>query len=214
MTDAALDTALADDALSAPTPPTLHERLKQATAIDHQAVEDRVDLMGIVSLARYQRVLVAFHGFWPGIEVRINAALPSDLQVEWTQRWRAARLSADLLVLGGESPTAAAALPVCKDWPAITNQAEALGALYVVEGSSLGARHISRHLQARLGLDAASGASFFAGHGEQTGPWWLRFKAVLAQGVTTPEQQALAVQGACQTFACLNRWFAASLPHG
>lgn len=206
--------ALADDALAAPTPPTLHERLKQATAIDHQAVEDRVDLMGIDSLARYQRVLVAFHGFWPGIEVRINAALPSDLQVEWAPRWRAARLLADLLALGGESPTEVAALPVCKDWPAITNQAEALGALYVVEGSSLGARHISRHLQARLGLDAASGASFFAGHGEQTGPWWLRFKAVLEQRLITPEQQALAVQGACQTFACLNRWFAASLPHG
>lgn len=214
MTHAALDMAPADDAIAAPTPLTLHERLKQATAADHQAVEDRVDLMGIDSLARYQRVLVAFHGFWPGIEVRINAALPSALQAEWAPRWRAARLPADLLMLGGESPAAVAALPVCRDWPAITSGAEALGALYVVEGSSLGARHISRHLQAGLGLDAASGASFFAGHGEQTGPWWLRFKAVLEQQLVTPEQQALAVQGACQTFASLNRWFASSLPHG
>ncbi|RZI85066.1 MAG: hypothetical protein EOP38_06545 [Rubrivivax sp.] len=214
MTDAALDMALADDAISAPTPPTLHQRLQQATAADHQAVEERVNLMGIDSLARYQRVLVAFHGFWPGIEVRINAALPPVLQLEWAPRWRAARLPADLSVLGGESPAAVAALPVCDDWPAITNEPEALGALYVVEGSSLGARHIGRHLQARLGLDAASGASFFAGYGEHTGPWWLRFKAVLQQQLATPEQQAMAVQGARQTFASLNRWFTSSLPHG
>jgi heme oxygenase len=212
MNHAVLDLAL-PRATAAPVP-TLHERLQQATAADHQAVEDRVNLMGIVSLARYQRVLVAFHGFWPGIEDRIHAALPPDLQTEWAPRWRGARLANDLLMLAGESPAAVAALPACDDWPMITHEAEALGALYVIEGSSLGARHISRHLQARLGLEAASGASFFAGHGDQTGAWWLRFKEVLRGQLATPEQQALAVEGARQTFASLNRWFALTLAHG
>lgn len=211
MTHAALDMASAQ---APATPPlTLAERLRQATAADHQAVEDRVDLMGIDSLARYQQVLIAFHGFWPGIESRIQAVLPPGLKAEWAPRWRAARLQADLLTLGSAA-TVVATLPCCQDWPEIAHEAEALGALYVIEGSSLGARHISRHLLGRLGLDAANGASFFAGHGEQTGPRWQRFREVLQQQLVTSEQQTRAVRGACQTFASLNRWFATSFAHG
>lgn len=169
--------------------------------------------MGIDSLARYQAVLQAFHGFWPGIESQINTALPEPVRQEWAPRWRALRLSHDLQTLG-LSLDDVKALPACTTWPVIDSPAAALGALYVVEGSSLGAKHISRHLGARLNLDAGSGAWFFAGHGDQTGPCWLRFKDLLQKQLVTDADQAAAVRSACDTFSCLNHWFQLSLPHG
>ncbi len=214
MMQAAPDTAsLAPKPATPSTPLTLPERLKQHTARDHAEVEACVDLMGIDSLGRYLSVLQAFHGFWPGMEARIQVVLPPALQQEWMSRWRAARLGPDLRLLGF-SADAVAALPACDTWPEISSPAAALGALYVLEGSSLGARHISRHLADRLGLSADCGAGFFAGHGAQTGALWLRFKDVLQEQLTTPTEQAMAVNAAGQTFSCLNHWFQHSLGHG
>lgn len=209
MTQAALD---APPPVAEPAaPPSLHESLKHATARDHALVEARVDLMGIDSRLRYRKVLEAFFGFWPGIEARIGAALPGSLQAEWLPRWRAARLTHDLQKVG-LTAQAIASLPTCQSWPTIGSMGAALGALYVVEGSSLGARHISRHLHARLGLDAETGAWFFAGHGEQTGACWLRFRELLAE-VPCEASQREAVEAASQTFSCLNRWFEENLAH-
>jgi heme oxygenase len=200
---------MSDEPLKAPLP----ERLKRETAVDHAEVEDVVQLMRIDTPARYVAVLTAFHGFWPGIEARIAQALSVPLAAEFAPRWRAARLAEDLRKLGLSSGEVGA-LPTCTHWPRIDSPAAALGAMYVTEGSSLGARHISRHLHERLQLDAASGASFFHGHGEQTGELWLRFKAVLAEQLPTPAEQDRAVLAATQTFSFLNQWFKLVLCHG
>nr|AAQ21352.1 Csw021 [uncultured bacterium] len=190
----------------------LADRLKRDTATDHAEVEDTVQLMHIDTPARYVAVLAAFHGFWPGIEARIGQALSLPLQAEFAPRWRASRLSDDLARMG--LPAAQITqLPVCTQWPVIDSPAAALGAMYVTEGSSLGARHISRHLHECLQLDAASGASFFFGHGQQTGSLWLRFKALLAEQLPTRAEQDRAVLAATQTFSALNRWFKLALRH-
>lgn len=190
----------------------LADRLKRDTATDHAEVEDTVQLMHIDTPARYVAVLTAFHGFWPGIEARIGQALSLPLQSEFAPRWRASRLHDDLAKMG--LPLAHMnQLPTCTEWPVIDTPAAALGAMYVTEGSSLGARHISRHLHERLQLDAASGASFFFGHGEQTGSLWLRFKAVLAEQLPTQAEQDRAVLAATQTFSALNQWFKRALRH-
>ncbi|MGH6646599.1 biliverdin-producing heme oxygenase [Aquabacterium sp.] len=194
-------------------PCSLPERLKRETAADHAEVEDVVQLMGIDTTARYLTVLGAFQGFWPGIEARIDHALSAALRAELAPRWRAPRLSHDLARLGLSSADIRG-LPVCADWPCIDSPAAALGALYVTEGSTLGARHISRHLNERLGMDASSGASFFAGHGDQTGHLWLRFKALLSEHLPTESEQDQAVLAATQTFSALNRWFKIALRHG
>lgn len=191
----------------------LAERLKRDTATDHAEVEDTVQLMHIDTPARYVAVLAAFHGFWPGIEARIRQALSLPLQAEFEPRWRAGRLRDDLTTMGLSSAQIAQ-LPGSVHWPVIDSPAAALGAMYVTEGSSLGARHISRHLHQRLQLDAASGASFFFGHGDQTGSLWLRFKAVLAEQLPTPAEQDRAVLAATQTFSALNQWFKLALRHG
>lgn len=184
----------------------LPERLKCATATDHAEVEGSVQLMRIDSPARYVTVLTAFQGFWPGIEARIDQALPTPFKGEFACRWRAGRLHEDLIAMGLTSAQISR-LPVCGQWPVIDGLAAALGAMYVTEGSTLGARHISRHLHQSLELDAASGASFFLGHGDQTGSLWLRFKSLLAEQLPAQADQDRAVLAATQTFSALNQWF-------
>lgn len=198
--------------MNAATRENLLERLKCETSVDHTEVENSVQLMQIDTPARYMAVLAAFQGFWQGIESRVNQSLPARLQMEFEGRWRAERLREDLIRLGMSSHEVDQ-LPRCTHWPVIDSPAAALGAMYVIEGSTLGAKHISRHLHERLKLDASTGASFFSGHGDQTGSLWLRFKTRLCEELSSEPEQERAVLGARQTFSTLNQWFKRVLHH-
>lgn len=55
------------------------------------------------------------------------------------------------------------------------SEAEVLGAMYVMEGSSLGGQVICRHLSESLQLPAAA-LNYYNGYGAQTGKYWQEFK--------------------------------------
>lgn len=189
----------------------LPERIKRATGTGHAEVEAVLELMAINNRARYVAVLSAFQGIWPGLEADIAKNLP-ELADSWGPRWRAEHLRDDLRYLG--LPDALIdSLPLCRDLPRLDQPAAAWGALYVVEGSALGARFIARHLHDRFGFDASHGAAFFAGQGTDTGSRWLRFKELLQIRVP-PDEQELAMQAAVDTFGSLTQWFRLTLNHG
>jgi heme oxygenase len=81
--------------------------------------------------------------------------------------------------------------------PVITNTIEALGALYVLEGSIMGGSIIVQMLQ-KGGVN--QGVSFFSGYGEATGMMWGNFIAVLNQNATNEKQEAEAIRAANDTF--------------
>ncbi len=60
------------------------------------------------------------------------------------------------------------------DFPAPTGQAEALGMLYVLEGSTLGGRFITGALAARGVIDP--GLAFLDPYRDQTGVRWRSFR--------------------------------------
>lgn len=64
-------------------------------------------------------------------------------------------------------------------FPQPASRAEALGMLYVLHGSMLGGRLISRALLDRGLLD--SSLAFLDPHGARTGGWWRAFISVLAR---------------------------------
>ena len=82
------------------------------------------------------------------------------------------------------------------------------GLTYVLEGATLGGRVISRHIERVLGLDAAHGARFFHGYGEQTGAMWKAFRAALSAFADQPTQEDQVVASAIATFAALRVWCA------
>ena len=89
----------------------------------------------------------------------------------------------------------------------ITRFAEALGALYVHEGSRLGGRMILRELLLRISSEIAGAHMFFEGHGAETGARWVDFRASLnAFYAAQPGELAGAIEGANATFQAKHRW--------
>ena len=59
--------------------------------------------------------------------------------------------------------------------PGIENEVQAQGALYVLEGSTLGGRGITKMLLRQCPWLTLQKLTFFNGYGAGTGPMWLSF---------------------------------------
>ena len=88
-------------------------------------------------------------------------------------RCRLHLLASDLTALG-VSDRDRKALPACPLTP-VNDAAEALGSLYVMEGSTLGGRVIRKNLDRCLGQYSSVGCAYFNGCGADTGVMWLSF---------------------------------------
>jgi hypothetical protein len=80
-----------------------------------------------------------------------------------------------------------------------------LGCLYVLEGSTLGARVISRRLESHFMLGPDSGAAFFNAYGEAVGRRWSEFRSFVT-GNLSAEQAGETVKAAVETFESLLTW--------
>ena len=78
--------------------------------------------------------------------------------------------------------------------------------MYVLEGATLGGQIISRHLQTQLGINEKSGCAFFGSYGQEVGPLWKSFIAVLSKYPKTQAQNEKIVQSACRTFQSFQDW--------
>ncbi len=192
--------------------------MRQRTTVLHQILESSALAAVLMSprltLGQYAVVLSAWGGAWRVLEAHIATAACSPGLAELAPRPRAELAEQDLACLGvstlmeAERQRHAARHVQLFD---IDSDAELLGVYYVLRGSMLGAKLIGRHLHEVLGLDAASGAAFFASTDESSLPWprWLeRWNQSLQQ------EQAIdaAVQGAVKTFSYLLDWFEACAP--
>ncbi|MEJ5988814.1 biliverdin-producing heme oxygenase [Ramlibacter sp. PS3R-8] len=167
--------------------------LRAATRDHHLRLDRLMDLRLLGDAARYATVLQAFDGFLSAWESTVAAGLPAARQPWLQARSRRHFVARDLQVLG----IAASTLPV--QLTPIATGAAAWGSLYVMEGSALGGRVIARALAAQ-GLRPDTGAAYFHGWGESTGPMWREFRQLLEQELATPAAVSLACAGACATF--------------
>lgn len=179
------------------------ERLKLETAADHAAIEEasailhpRLDVEG------YRAFLEDTFGFYRVAEPRLTEmgvwellGLPAE------ERLKLPLLTRDLRALGCAD---LAALPVCEAPPEWPGAAEAIGAAYVLEGSTLGGNVISRHIQQRFGADVPRG--FLECYGPRTGENWRAFRAALSRFATSRELENRMIGGAQSTFRAFTRW--------
>ena len=170
----------------------------------HERIEGRLPLMEpALTRDRYIVVLQGFHAYYAALEPRIHAVPSLALHLpDHEQRRKLARLDADLGVLGAEIPPPAPAHRV----PTVCSVDDALGALYVLEGATLGGQLIARHLRARLALDAGSGAAFFGNAGEPVGPAWRRFGDAVERWGGEGASPAAMIDAASATFRTLDDW--------
>ncbi|UOQ99791.1 biliverdin-producing heme oxygenase [Hymenobacter sp. 5317J-9] len=115
---------------------------------------------------------------------------------ELPRRYRAHLILADLQRLA-DAPKP----PLCPNMPPLHTLPQLLGAMYVLEGSTLGGQVINRQLE-RAGIPLRS---YFAGYGERTGPMWKAFCHLLAEAAA-PDNADEIVASAANTFQCLDAW--------
>jgi heme oxygenase len=84
----------------------------------------------------------------------------------------------------------------------VEDQADLVGALYVIEGATLGGQVISPQIQAgRLGVTPEHGGRFFHGYGEQTTPRWNEFLSFAEQVCPDAARREKAAHTALAVFA-------------
>jgi heme oxygenase len=87
----------------------------------------------------------------------------------------------------------------------VTGTHDALGRLYVLEGSTLGGTFIDRHL---AGLPALGGVRLgaFSPYGAETGSMWRAFRRVVCERAVDRCDVRRVVAGARTTFGALAAW--------
>lgn len=176
--------------------------LKTATAGHHARVEAAMpSLDEMATPAGYAAALRALHGFhsawepaiWrdPGVEAA--GLLPAE-------RRKLPLLERDLAALEVE--------PCAPPEAAAADTAAALGALYVLEGATLGGRVIQRRVAGVLGVTPERGGAYYHGYGGDTGARWKEFGEALARFAARTGRGDGLVSGAVACFAALEAWLA------
>lgn len=189
---------------------TLAHRLKSETAEAHAALEQRLNprLFSISNKEDYGQILKVFHSFFAPLQHKVQAAVPAVLLPDIAQRRTAHWIEQDLRVLQQNVPPPASE----KYLPKINTSARAIGALYVMEGATLGGRIIAKKLTQQLGDEVARALRFFEGYRHNTGPMWVQFVAAL-NGLTLSETETgQAINAANETFQKFDMWIQQQRP--
>jgi heme oxygenase (biliverdin-IX-beta and delta-forming) len=182
-------------------------QLREETAELHLYAEQKLGFPdAITNLTEYGSCLESFYRLYRPLEVDLaRFSQWAAIGIELAERRHADRLARDLKALG-KSPLQLADAPKAT-LPILPDFSHALGALYVLEGSTLGSQFILRHLTNLLGDKIGAANSFFRGHGEQTIVRWKEFQGSLdLYGVENRAEIPLIVLGAKRTFKAIADW--------
>lgn len=166
--------------------------LREATRAEHERTEGAMPLLGPdLTRERYVHVLRCLYPIVRGWEQWAAKNAPEPLQDAVTARRRTGLLEQDLRFFNEQPEVAHAFAFNVGSIPglAITQapgdlgdhfKAAFLGAMYVIEGSTLGGQYISKQVEASLGLVPGEGDAYFRGYRQNTGPMWKQVQAELA----------------------------------
>jgi heme oxygenase len=183
------------------------QELRLATAENHRALERRLPFTSSeLDLPLYTQLMKAYYGFYAPLEHIFD-------RLDWRQvttedRRKTPTLEQDLLALGMNHQEVDA-LDLCQDLPSIETHAQLLGAMYVIEGATLGGQILRRIAHDKLAIGEITGGGFLDVYGSATGRMWKGYLAELAH-VVAPAERAQVVASALGTFACFEQWLAHS----
>ena len=178
--------------------------LKKATEIKHRKLEKDLDLLRLSFTAEhYVAVLRRFYGFHKSWEPEVNAGLESQLPGFFAPRRKLPNIESDLRYLTSDTEDLLR-IPSCTKLPPLKSIGSVLGSLYVIEGSTLGGRILTRHFGDHLGMRPEAGCRFFSGYGERTPQMWLAFGELLSGRPPAENQDML--KSAVLTFELLGEW--------
>ena len=173
-------------------PATRRERLRDATADAHAALDRRLQSFDLTTRDGYRRFLGANAAALLPLERTLEANGVRELIPGWDARARSRAMYADLDLLG------IAPQPV--ETAAVLTHARMLGALYVLEGSRLGAKVLVRQVTRSTDpLVRAATAYLRHGEGER---FWPGFLEILERERSSGGEEAEMIVGAKWAFGC------------
>ena len=189
---------------------SLRERLRLATSEIHARLHRHEGLgavaAGTISRADYTKLLARLWGFHRAFAT-VLANPPDGLAFDASGRARVAMIEADLMALGLDR-AAIDDLPVCDFLFRPGDAGAFMGALYVVEGSTMGGAQLARAVAGALGGEGDAGRRFFLGYGARHGVMWRDFLDHLDRLGADEAQSEAALRGALATFDDFERWVA------
>jgi heme oxygenase len=188
--------------------PAIVDRLREATRELHGEV-DAESAVAAGGRERYLWFVARLYGFHAAIEPPLAAGLSGAapaLGLDLERRRKAHLFAADLLhfdVRPGK-------LPRCTALPRLDTPARALGALYVVEGSTLGGAFLLAQLGRTLRIAPGAGASGIAPYGAALRDMWVGYASAVDRFVRAhPEAEPEVIAGARETFEAIIAWLRA-----
>ena len=178
--------------------------VKKNTAALHAEVEAILvpKLNTIRTIEDYSAILRTFYGYFHPLENCIQQYITPSVLPDISSRRTSHLIIKDLAVLNDHKEPV-----ICSSLPAINNLNNAFGAMYVLEGSTLGGKVIAKMLAKNNSVAIPLQAmQFFNGYGEQTGRMWTTFVDVLNQ----QKEEDEIVNAANETFFHLKGWMQSS----
>ncbi len=165
--------------------------LRNATSGDHARLDALFGRCDLQSLAGYRSFLEAHAMALLPLETALARSGVERLFPDWPSRSRSRALSSDLARLG-------VAIRVFPTLPLLDAE-DILGAMYVLEGSRLGARFLLARVQ-KSPDPVVAGTTAYLSHGAGEQPW-RRFLGLLEQHATKLDDPAKAIAAARWTFS-------------
>lgn len=174
----------------------LRSLLRERTRAAHEGVDAAFGRNDLTTRAGYASFLRRHAAALLPLEAEVERAGAERLLTDWPLRRRSEALEHDLAALDLSRPAALAA-------PALDGPAELLGALYVLEGSRLGAQVLVRGVE-RGGDPASHAATAYLRHGSGQA-LWPAFVAQLEQSAHAIAAPERVLAGALLAFAMFAR---------
>lgn len=175
----------------------LSEKLKGNTKTAHQELEKLLvkNIKSIRSTEDYLVILSYFYRFFAPLEKKIVYQLETALP-DIMERRKTTWILDDLDYFQGVLLPRPYLSPIL----AIDNPFQAIGALYVIEGSTLGGQIICKMIAQKLGISTEHGFRFFSGYGKVTHKRWEDFKDFLNNNDWILEEEKTVIDTANRTF--------------
>lgn len=185
----------------------LLEALKTQTRAQHDQIE-RSPLMARLFApaygpAEHRELLLAKLGYYRPLEAALHPF--ASVIPQFPARLKVPALEQDCRELG-VAQAALDAVPLCTALPRINCDAQALGVMYVLEGSTLGGLVIVRQLRSVLSEPELK-HHFYGGYGQNTMAFWSLFRnALMHFAQAQPAQWNQVIASAQTTFLTLDQW--------
>ncbi len=190
------------------------KEIKHATRNHHDDIEKnkltKAIIQNTITQEEYIKLLSKFYGFYQACEPQLlHDSLWQEYQFDIQERKKTPLIAQDLHFFGF-AQSEIQQLESCQKTPALQTQAQKIGFLYVIEGSTLGGQVLGRQLKQSLGLEAQKGASYFNSYGKQNlKDMWEGFQNLLLEFADkNPDKEQEIILSAQDTFQKLDEWLA------